>query len=388
MSKKVKLGIIGLGNMGSAHVDFVKNTSTAELVAVADHKKEKADQFAEKSGAKAFYDGLELIKSGLVEAVIIATPHYDHTPLAIAAFENGLHVLSEKPIAVHKADAQRKIDAHKKRPDLKFALMFQQRTDEAHKKIKSIISAGELGEIRRVNWIITTWFSTQYYYASGGWRATWSGEGGGVLLNECPHQLYLFQWFFGMPKKLTAYCQFGRFHNIEVEDNVTAYLEYPNGATGVFITTTGEAPGTNRLEVAGDRGRLVFEDGKISFRRSEKPVQEFSDTAKTSFNTPDMWDIQIPYPANTGAMHQKVIAAFSEAILNGTPLIADGEEGINSIELANAMLYSAWKGKAIELPIDSLDYETILKEKIAGSRYQKSVVEAAPSADFGKSFGK
>src|SRR5688500_7985296 len=217
---------------------------------------------------KTFESAEKMIHSGAIDAILIATPHYQHTTLGIAALQRGVHVLVEKPISVHKADCERLIAANKDNK-LVFAAVFQMRTEPRFKKLKSLLTNRELGEVTRVNWIITDWFRTETYYASGGWRATWKGEGGGVLLNQCPHNLDIVTWLVGAPSKVRGFCQLGRFHNIEVEDNVTAYLEWPNGATGVFITSTGEAPGSNRLEIVGERGKLVVENQKISFTRNE-----------------------------------------------------------------------------------------------------------------------
>ena len=270
--KEVKLGIIGLGIMGTEHINTVEKSKNIRLAAVCDIKKDLADERAKKNNVPAYYSANDLINSGEVDAVLIATPHYFHTPITIDAFEAGLHVISEKPIAVHKADAEKMIAAHAKHPKLVFSAMFQVRTDSFFKKIKEIIDSGELGEIYRVNWLITNWFRTQTYYNSGTWRATWKGEGGGVLLNQAPHQLDLFQWMFGMPVKVRAYCSLGKYHDIEVEDDVTAYCEFKEGFSGMFITSTGEAPGTNRLEIMADRGRLVFEDGKIKFDKTVRNI--------------------------------------------------------------------------------------------------------------------
>jgi predicted dehydrogenase len=349
------------------------------MTAVCDVVPEKMAPYQD---AIHFTDSRELIRSGLVDAVIIATPHYDHTTIGIDAFENGIHVLSEKPISAHKADAERLIAA--KRPGLVFSAMFQTRTSSAFQALRSLIQTGELGEIRRINWIITNWFRSAAYYASGGWRATWGGEGGGVLLNQCPHNLDLYQWLFGMPNQVTAFCDFGRFHKIEVEDAVTAVLKHPNGATGIFVTTTGEAPGTDRLEVAGDRGRAILEGGKLTFDRTTQGVQEFSDTTPQMFPSLATWKCDIP-AGNQGPNHLKVAQNFIDAILDGIPLIAPGEEGLNSVELANAMLFSAWEGRTISLPLDGLAYEAALKQKIASSTHRK-VVEERTAHDMAASF--
>ncbi len=386
---KVRIGIVGLGNMGYAHAQNILagKINRLELGAAADVN---PDKLARVPQVKGFKSAADMMASGLIDALLIATPHYDHTTIGIAALKAGLHVLVEKPISVHRADCERLIAAHRGREGRQvFAAMFNQRTDLFYQKIRALIQAGELGEIRRVNWTITNWFRTHAYYASGGWRATWEGEGGGVLLNQCPHNLDLFQWMFGMPVVLSAECGFGRYHDIEVEDDVTATMRFANGATGVFITSTGEAPGTNRLEVVGERGKLVYEQDRIVFTRNEVPMGEFSRTTKHSFATPATWDVSIP-AAGHGGQHNEILLNFTDAILDGTPLIAPAPEGIHSVELANAMLLSAWTGKPVSLPIDGRKYERLLKARIAESARlgkKKKVVVAAP-VDFAKSFGR
>lgn len=386
--KKVKIGIVGLGNMGSAHLEKIKNLDNAEVGAVCDLKTELADKKASEFNVKAYYDAENLYKSGDIDAVLIATPHYDHTPLTIKAFKAGLHVLTEKPIAVHKADAEKMVEAHKAYPELKFAAMFQMRTMGINQKVKKLIDTGELGEIKRVNWIITNWFRTQAYYNSGGWRATWKGEGGGVLLNQCPHQLDLFQWFFGMPIKMRAFCALGKYHDIEVEDDVTAYCEFANKATGAFITSTGEAPGTNRLEITGDKGRLLVEDDSIKFKRNEENVSEFLNNAKGGFDKPELWEIEIPYNNSDDDQHQKVIANFADSILNDTKLIAEAEDGINSVELANSMLLSSMDDKTVELPVDGDYFEKKLLNLIENSTFVKKNVKEDGPADLSSSYNK
>ncbi|MGZ8939958.1 MAG: Gfo/Idh/MocA family protein [Limisphaerales bacterium] len=380
---KVRVGVIGLGNMGKYHADYLLQgkVSRCELTAVSSSTPSKLEKF---KGLKTFDAGGKLIHSGEVDAVLIATPHYSHTTLGIEAFKAGLHVMVEKPISVHKADCERLIAAAKANSKLVFGAMFQLRTEPRYKKLKQLIDLGELGQIVRVNWIITDWFRTEAYYASGGWRATWKGEGGGALLNQCPHQLDLLQWLIGMPSCIRAFCQFGRYHNIEVEDNVTVFMEYPNGATGVFITSTGEAPGTNRFEIAGDRGKIVLEGGRMTFTRNEVSMRDFSKTAKTGFARPDIWNVEIPVE-NAPAQHATVMQNFVDAILDGSPLIVPGAEGTNSVEIANAALYSTWTRQTVELPLNSKAYEEALQKQISVSRFEKKVV-ATSDEDFTKSF--
>jgi len=373
---KVRLGIIGAGGMGSDHARRLQagQVPRCVLAAVCDINPARLAAFP---GVPGFADSAELIRSGLVDAVLIATPHYGHTTIGIDALRNGLHVLVEKPISVHKADAERLMAAHTD-PKLVFAAMFNQRTDPSYRKIRQLVEAGELGPIRRTNWIITNWFRTEAYYRSGGWRATWKGEGGGVLLNQCPHNLDLFQWICGMPSAVTAVGGLGKYHHIEVEDDVTAIYEYPNGATGVFVATTGEAPGTNRLEITGDRGKLVYEDGRLRFVRNEVPADEYSRTSPEGFGRPAVWNVDIPVSGGGGEQHLGIKKNFVAAILDGAPLIAPAAEGIRSVEMANAMLYSAMTGKRVELPLDSACYEAHLQRLIASSTFAKQT--GAPAA--------
>ena len=380
---KVRLGLIGLGNIGQHHFGYLSanKVSRAELVAVADAVPAKLEQY---KSLKTFTDPEDLFRSGLVDAVIIATPHYQHTTLGIAALKQGLHVMIEKPISAHKADAERLIAAHEQQPRLVFAGMFQMRAHPRYLKIRKLLEDGELGQIVRMSWIMTDWFRTEAYYASGGWRATWKGEGGGVLLNQCLHNLDAMQWLLGMPARVRGFCQLGRFHHIEVEDNVSAYLEYPGGATGTFVSSTGESPGTNRFEIVGTRGRLLLESDKLSFTRNEVDMLEFSRTARLGFATPEVWHADIPFGSCPNP-HAVLMQNFVNAILDGEPLIAPGAEGIHSVELANVILYSSLIGQTVELPLDSAAYEQKLNQLIAASTLEKKV-RAVSNEDFTQGF--
>ncbi len=375
---QVKFGIIGIGNMGSAHVNNVSQLSNCRLTAVCDINPDAflriKDEKLRVSLAK-FTDSETFFREADVDVVMIAVPHYSHPDLAIRAMECGKHIIVEKPIAVHKAEAERMIAEAKKYPDLKKSAMFNQRTIPAHRKIKQMIDSGELGVIRRVNWIITDWFRTQCYYDSGDWRASWRGEGGGVLLNQCPHQLDLMQWFFGLPVLVRAAAKFGKYHDIEVEDEVNAYLEYADGKVGNFIASTGELPGTNRLEITAERGRLVYENGKIEFRRNEMETSVFCKTAELAFGLPDVWECSIPAAGFNLYQHRDIIENVANAVLHGTPLIAPMEEGIRALELGNAMLLSGLKNEPVTLPLDSAEYAARLAKLAETSRYQKKTAK-------------
>lgn len=384
--EKVRIGIVGMGNMGKYHADYLikGKVAHAELSAVCSTSPEKLSAY--KDPVAVFGKGEEMIRSGSIDAVLVATPHYQHTSLGICAIENGIHLMVEKPISAHKADAERLIEVSTQHPDIVFGGMFQLRTEPRYLKLKKLITDGDLGDIVRINWIITDWFRTEAYYASGGWRATWKGEGGGVLLNQCLHQLDALQWLVGMPSKVRSFAQCGRFHDIEVEDNVTAYLEYPNGATGVFVSSTGEAPGSNRFEIAGTRGKVVLENDQIKFTRNESCMLEHSKNSPIGFSKPEVWEVDIPF-GNAELPHAILMRNFVEAIRNKTPLIAPGAEGIHSVELANVLLYSSLVDQTINLPMDGAAFEAKLQQLIDESTHEKKVVEISDE-DFASSFNR
>ena len=386
MKENIRLGIVGLGNMGRAHRQNILEGKVTgiDLSAVCD----VAQGLPEKRDGEAqFTDVGDMISSAKIDAIHICTPHPSHREIGVQALQAGLHVLMEKPLAVHKADCQALIDAYDATGRKKvFAAMFNQRTDPHYKTLKKMIDAGETGKVRRIHWSVTDWFRTEYYYALGGWRATWKGEGGGVLLNQCLHQLDALQWIVGMPTKVQSHVGIGKHHDIEVEDDVTCYMEYPNGASGAFITSTGETPGSNRFEIAGTKGRVLLENDKLIVTRNEVASDEWSRTSKIGFQQPVATVEEIPIPSADDA-HAKLVANFVNAILDGEELIAPGASGIGSVELANVMVYSGLLGQAIDLPMDSAAWEAKLNDLIANSTHEKKVVEVS-NEDFNASFRK
>ncbi|MCL6604851.1 MAG: Gfo/Idh/MocA family oxidoreductase [Paenibacillus sp.] len=372
--EQVRYGIIGIGNMGRSHaLSLVNEIKGATLTAVCDTDPERL-KWAEEhlpESVVLFDHPTDLFNSNVMDAVLISTPHYDHPTLAIEALSYGYHVLIEKPAGVYTKAVQEMNDAAA-RSDRKFGIMYNQRTNPLYQKLRDLIQSGELGEIRRTNWIITNWYRSQSYYNSGGWRASWAGEGGGVLLNQDPHQLDLWQWTTGMmPQRVRAFCHFGKYRDIEVEDDVTAYVEYENGATGLFITTTGEAPGTNRFEITGDNGKIVVEDGALTFWRLRTPEPKFNAEFTGGFGAPECWKCEIPVESGQGEQHKGILRNFTNAILHNEPLLAPGEEGIRGLTLSNAMYLSAWTDNWVELPIDADLFYEILNEKIKSSTFKK-----------------
>ena len=369
MADKVRVGVIGLGNMGSGHIrNFAEGRMPEiDITAIADIDEKKFAPMLELvPQAKCFGTATELMHSGLVDAILICTPHYFHPPMAIEGLNAGLHVMSEKPAGVYTKQV-RELIAVADKSDKTYAIMFNQRTNCIYRKVRELVQSGAYGEMKRVSWIITDWFRTQAYYESSAWRATWEGEGGGVMLNQCPHQLDLWQWICGMPTKIRAICHEGKWHDIEVEDDVTAYLEFDGGATGVFITTTGEQPGTNRLEISCDRGKLIAENDKLTLYKLPMSEREFCVTTPGGFDKMPVEISEVPTDGKN-EQHVAVLNAFAGKILRGEPLIADGCEGIRGLTLSNAMHLSSWLGKPVDVPFDEALFLKLLNERRASSR--------------------
>ncbi len=369
--EQVRFGIIGVGNMGSAHARTLGGgrIEGAVLAAIADIAPDKIERIrTDVPESVLFFDSAEaMMDSGRIDAVLVAVPHYEHPRLAMAAMSRGLHVLVEKPAGVYAAQVREMNESAAAHPDVKFGIMFNNRTNPVYIRMHDMVAAGELGEIKRTSWIITDWYRSQSYFDSGSWRATWKGEGGGVLLNQCPHNLDLWQWIVGMmPSRIRAFCHEGKWHDIEVEDDVTAYVEYPNGATGTFVTTTADTPGTNRFEITGDKGKLVAEEGRLTFHKLAVPEREWNATYKGGFGQPAVERIEIDVSGEF-PNHAGILRDFTHAVLTGAPLWAPGVEGIRGLQISNAMHLSSWLDKMVEVPVDEALFHKLLLEKIAAS---------------------
>lgn len=380
MSEKVRVGIIGIGNMGTSHACnlFEGKVPDMELISVCDSNPERLEWAEKEFGGKVkcyasteeFYN-----HSSEIELVIVAVPHYDHPRLVIEGFAHNLHVITEKPAGVYTKQVREMNEAAAK-SDKIFGIMYNQRTNPLYQKVRDLVQSGELGDLKRMVWIITNWYRPQSYHDSSSWRSTWEGEGGGVLLNQDPHQLDMWQWIVGMPKRIRAFASFGKYYNIEVDDDVTAYAEYENGMTATFITSTGEAPGTNRLEISGTKGKVVVEDDKITFYRNRVDEREFNRTWEGGFGAPEVWKCEV-LTTGENSQHVGILKNVASAILNGTELLARGEEGINGLTISNAIHLSAWTDAWVD--IESLDenlFYNTLQDKIKNSTFKKTVKQA------------
>ena len=376
MSETIRLGIIGIGNMGSGHAGNLMSGKCPDfkLVAVADINPDRLKWAKENlSQDLVCFDNAEaMLDSGLIDACMVCVPHYDHPRYAMECMKRGIHVMVEKPAGVYTKQVREMNEEAKKHPEVVFGMMFNQRTNCVYRKMRELVQSGKYGQIRRTNWLITNWYRPQAYYDSGDWRATWSGEGGGVLLNQCPHQLDLWQWICGMPVRVTSHMKFGKWHDIEVEDDVTTYVEYPNGATGVFITTTGDPHGSNRFEVQMDKAQIIVDHDKLTLFELDVAEPEFTKTNEVPFGRIEGHEVEVETDGEN-PQHVGVLNAWGNAILRGGKLVAGGEEGINGLTLSNAMHLSAFLGRTVELPIDEDLYYDELMKRVKTSRRKTNV---------------
>jgi predicted dehydrogenase len=378
MADKVRLGIIGLGAQGSIYAKFIADgmVPNMEIGAICDIDPAKAEVARSTYSGVPFYtDYIAMLESGDVDAIITTVPHYLHPEMGINSLERGIHALVEKPAGVYTRQVKELNEFAATKPDLTFAIMFNQRNNPLYQKIKEIVDAGEIGKLRHTSWIITTWWRPQGYYEQSDWRATWGGEGGGVLVNQAPHQLDLWQWICGVPNSVYSKVAYGFRRDIAVEDEVTAVVDYGDGATGVFITAVHDLPGTDRFEVLGDKGKIVVDQSKTAtVTRLVKDEVELSkgmgmgdvmrlftgevDTAE--FYSSEVLEFDTPW----GLQHAGVLENFAANILDGTPLIAPGSDGINGVRLANAIHLSSWTGKEVPLDFDESEYLAELNHRI------------------------
>ncbi|WP_306232687.1 Gfo/Idh/MocA family protein [Agrococcus beijingensis] len=379
MSDKVRIGIIGFGAQGSMYAKFIADgmVPSMEIGAIADHSEERRAKAAELYPGVALHESLDtVLTSGEVDAIVTTVPHFLHPEMGIAALEAGIHALVEKPAGVYTKQVAELNALAASKPELTFGIMFNQRNNPLYKRLKEIVDNGEIGDIRRTNWIITTWWRPQGYYDQSDWRATWGGEGGGVLVNQAPHQLDLWQWICGVPKSVYAKVAYGFRRDIAVEDEVTAVVDYGNGATGVFVTATHDITGTDRFEILGDKGKIVVENSKTAtVTRLKKPERELSEAMSMDdvmrmfmgdFDATELYTTEvIEFDSPWGEQHSGVLEDFAQSVLTGGELLAPGAEGINGVRLANAIHLSSWTGREVGLDFDEDEYLAELNSRIA-----------------------
>jgi predicted dehydrogenase len=377
----VRLGLAGFGAIGQMHARHLLEglVPGGELVAVVS----PPGQPVPPEQVLHYGEYETLLQSGGIDAVLVATPSHLHAAMTLQALQAGKHVLVEKPMALHLREA-RSLTAAATALGRHLCVMLNQRTNPLYAAIRTQVHSGRLGPIRRISWIMTNWFRPEIYYQGNPWRGTWIGEAGGVLLNQCVHNLDIFAWIFGLPATVRAFCHFGKYHDIEVEDEVTAYMEFDGGATATFITSTGEHPGANRLEIVGESGTLVAENNTLRITRLDVPFTEFSRTTLEPFASP-AGSLEELHFDSTGEQHVGVLKDFVRAVESGLPSAYDAPQGELSLHLANAMLHSSFTGGPVSLPLDDNAYAAILDSLRASSKLREPATAPA-TGDISKSF--
>ncbi len=377
----INLAVIGLGPIGAMHVDNLLASDVAKVVAICDQRPVSDEKY---SGLK-FYDKVDdLLNAGGFDAVIVATPSFTHYNLAKQIIEAGYNVLIEKPLALCTADAM-EVESLAKEKNLLCAIMLNQRTTPIYARIKELLSTGELGKINRVSWTMTNWYRPNIYVTSSTWRGTWKGEAGGALINQSIHNLDILAWAFDMPKSIKAWCKYGKYHDIEVEDEVICHMDLGEGTSLSFITSTGEYTGVNRLEIAGDKAFVVAENGELKITKFKGvSLSEFTRNTDQPFSSPESELIVETFEGN-GAQHMGVITNFVRALEGKEELDYKLSEGIKSLELANAMLMSSWTNSEVAMPLDHNAYKAELGKHLENSKLREEVQKVG-TIDFSKSF--
>ena len=377
----VRLGIIGVGNIGLQHANNILSGVIQGGIITAVSARGSCS-LAEQFNIPQYSNYKELIDKQVCDAVIVATPTCSHLEIGCYALSRGLHVLMEKPIGLSVAEGEAMLALVQ--PKQVFGLMLNQRADPVFVAMKKKMDENLLGALQRINWTMTNWFRPEIYFQTSNWRATWAGEGGGLLVNQCIHNFDILQWICGMPRSIQGFCGFGKYHNIEVEDEATAFFEYENGATGSFMGSTGEAPGVNRFDIIGDRGMLSYDGEKLLHFENRPSTSQFSQTTSEMFGQPDVYitDLSVSSSVN---QHAIIVQNFINAISLNEGLIAPAEEGLKALAIANAILLSAWDGEQIQMPLDSARFHKALNEHRDKSRL-RTASEADINIDMGASF--
>lgn len=374
---KIRVAVIGIGRMGSIHARNLKigNIKGAVLAAVCDILDLPIEKFKRKyKNVPSYKDYKEMIEKESIDAVIVATQHYFHGNIVKYCMEKGKHVLCEKPLSVTAEEAISVIEESKRYPNLIKAIMWNQRTNPIHKRARDLIKSGAIGNIIRINYIVTDWYRSQAYYNQGGWRACLWGEGGGTLINQCVHQLDLLQWIVGLPINVEAK-MFTIGRNITVENDVIALFGYKDDVYCQFSASTHELRGTNRLEISCDKGRIVIENRKMKVYTYQKPESEVNRSTKSGYGfvkrKTNRYNYNLKFAfrlVRDFGEQASIIRNFINTIRKKETLISPLEDGLSAVEMVNAVYLSAWEEKTYAIPIDSKYYSKVLEKKIECER--------------------
>ncbi len=361
--KYIRTALIGIGVMGKKYAKMICDGEVKGIMLTAVVcRNSDAAKWVKALGRdiKIFESAEKLFENpDYYDAVIIATPHKSHPQLANNAFELGKHVMCDKPAGISVSDAVKMSKAAEKSNKI-YAMMFHQRLYPKHIKIKEILNEGRLGDLKRIMLVNSRYLRTSHYHKSGSWRSSWSGEGGGALINQGQHILDIWQWLFDMPQSLYADICFGKYNDFKVDDELTIQMRYKNNLTAVFMLTTGEAVHQERLEIVGNKGKILLEDDTLHIYSYSENCDDYIKTAKVNSRENLSINEEIIKFDKIEEPYAQMLENFAGAVFGENTLIADGRNAVNPIMLTNAAYYSAWKGEAVKLPIDADEYDRML----------------------------
>lgn len=368
--KQVRAALVGFGGMGSKYAAMIRDGQIDGMVLTGVCCRNARGQqiLREEYPAAAIYENVEdtLAHADDFDAVIIVTPHTSHVEIARQMVAAGKHVLLDKPAGVY-ARQVRELKEQADRAGVAFGMIFNNRVNPAFMKARELLQSGAVGTPVRAVWVCNTWFRTQAYHKSAPWRSSWNGECGGLLINQSQHYLDLWLWLLGMPDAVYADLSFGRYAPITVDDAVDMQLLYNNGLHGTFISSTGEAPGTNRLEIWGEKGRLCVEctdfGGRVILDENEISTTRFAEENTDIYAQLPHHTREFPVQENP-ELYQTVLRGFCDHLRKGAPMIADGTDGLRAVELTNAAYVSGWMERKVRLPLDDTVFEELLHKKM------------------------
>lgn len=373
---QVRMAVIGTGSMGKKYAQMIAAGSVKDMVLTAvvcrseaniEWAKEKLNQ-----EVQIFPDADTLYAHGdLFDAVMIVTPHKLHPEMVKQGLLAGKHMFCDKPAGVSMKQCEEMARLAREK-DLKFAMMFHQRMYGKYLRIKELLEQNEIGVIRRVMMENSRYYRTQYYHKSGSWRSSWTGEGGGALINQGQHILDIWQWLVGMPQSVQAVIPFGKYNDFDVDDEATILMEYPDKRTAVFILTTGEGSWTERLEIVGSKGTILLEEDKLTISRYDQDLTEYGKNAQCNAREQMKETLTVEDYPKEKEPYEEMLADFADAILTDGSVAVSGLEGLHALELTNAAYLSAFTGKKISLPMDADEYEKELTRRMQDEQSRRA----------------
>ncbi len=354
----LRVAMIGTGFIAGVHARSIAASPHLQLAGVFGRDGAKTAHFAQSHGTVAFPTLEGMLEAMHPDYVTLCTPHPTHLSLALQCLKAGVSVLIEKPLCCTAAEAEPCLALASERK-LAVGVNFQMRLRPARQRMVHLVSQGCLGSLVRVSLDATDWFRSMAYYRSSPWRATWEGECGGLLMNQAPHDLDLLLSLVGMPERLIAEIA-NHGHEIEVEDEVMALLQWRGGAMGQLHLSTRESPGRHLVEIVGTQGSLRLEGDELTVIELGTDAGEYSQTTPETMKHPPITRREQEKHTDTEDRYRLVHENFRNHLLHGTRLICSAQEALDQVRFANALLLSAIRRKWVATPVASEEVDAVL----------------------------